>query len=947
MQGRWQYLTVLAALLVMELVGLGLFSKGFFPYKKNIPGFASPTDQPVDIRRIVQKGTAGSVDMAQIEKETETQAAAARYGRLVVMVVDALRNDFVFGNESAMAYTRSLLQTGQAVGFTARAQAPTVTLPRIKALMTGTVPGFLDAVLNIAESDSSASLLHQDNLLWQLKTHGDKRINMFGDDTWLRLFPGLFSRTVGTSSFMVTDTVEVDANVTRNVRPELERDGWGVTVFHYLGLDHIGHLAGPRSALMAPKQREMDAVVEDIHDIIWQQDAQRQELDPAAKPTLFVLMGDHGMNDLGNHGGNSQLETSTVLVFVGQDVVRGAAQDDSSPNALSALLTKEVAQVDLAPTLALLFGVPIPKNNVGVPLRELFAERADAERLHLLQTAATQLFGVVRANDAAVAAVDAFEVAQGRSQYAVARVCTHLAADSGSTLQCLFEVALAAHAQAARRGDGEASDAAEHAYYAFMDQASAHLSQAFSGYNIPSMGAGLVVLGLAVVGFAGLYQGAGAGLIHMKSQRPVVHVTAASLWITYLVAIVSSSLVEEEHQFWYFWVQTLFALRLATGGGVWRTLAQMSVFRAVRAWNQTGQQWIGEPADVRQLLSAPQHVHLLWALAATTAVLVGASAFHRSWHRRVALWPRVWCVLVGYGSFCALAYHVERAHACQSLGVVGSRLCVAACSLAPADVGRMAQTVYLTTLLQIVAGCMAIYKARSDAVTTVYMVAGDALVGIMPLLLLLSRPHNFPLFALFLAMRALFLPPSQDTAAHGLQDTTALHQQHMLLRPPRMLILFSLMHASFFALGNSNSLASLDLSNAYAGVSQYSEAAVGLLLFVANWAAPLWWALATLADVTAQAQASSMSARALARRLAGLAAAAQLWQATVLLAISVVATLMRTHPFMLSVFSPRYLYQIAWFVPFYLICGTLAPILWLSTAVTLTTCMHNLPSALS
>jgi hypothetical protein len=29
-------------------------------------------------------------------------------------------------------------------------------------------------------------------------------------------------------------------------------------------------------------------------------------------------------------------------------------------------------QVDLAPTLALLFGIPIPKNNIGVLLPELF-----------------------------------------------------------------------------------------------------------------------------------------------------------------------------------------------------------------------------------------------------------------------------------------------------------------------------------------------------------------------------------------------------------------------------------------------------------------------------------------------------------------------------------------------------------------------------------------------
>ncbi|KAJ2490041.1 major facilitator super transporter protein, partial [Coemansia sp. RSA 2049] len=223
----WRRLCVLAAVVLVELVGLGFFVKGFFPYKKSIPGFARPQDQPPDIGR------------------TATPDAEPQYDRLVIMLVDALRNDFVFGNNSAMDYTQSLLRDGQAVGFTAKALAPTVTMPRIKALMAGTVPNFLDAVLNIAESDTSSSLKHHDNLLWQLKHHRNKTINMFGDDTWLRLFPDIFTKTDGTSSFFVTDTVEVDNNVTRHVRPELERDDWDVTIFHYLGLDHIGHLAGP------------------------------------------------------------------------------------------------------------------------------------------------------------------------------------------------------------------------------------------------------------------------------------------------------------------------------------------------------------------------------------------------------------------------------------------------------------------------------------------------------------------------------------------------------------------------------------------------------------------------------------------------------------------------------------------------------------------------------
>jgi ethanolaminephosphotransferase len=38
----------------------------------------------------------------------------------------------------------------------------------------------------------------------------------------------------------------VDNNVTRNIAPELENNDWGLMVLHYLGLDHIGHKAGPK-----------------------------------------------------------------------------------------------------------------------------------------------------------------------------------------------------------------------------------------------------------------------------------------------------------------------------------------------------------------------------------------------------------------------------------------------------------------------------------------------------------------------------------------------------------------------------------------------------------------------------------------------------------------------------------------------------------------------------
>lgn len=76
-------------------------------------------------------------------------------------------------------------------------------MPRLKAMTTGSVPSFLDVILNIAESDTSSTLAYQDTWLAQLKVKGG-RLVMYGDDTWLKLFPETFDRTDGTTSFYVS-----------------------------------------------------------------------------------------------------------------------------------------------------------------------------------------------------------------------------------------------------------------------------------------------------------------------------------------------------------------------------------------------------------------------------------------------------------------------------------------------------------------------------------------------------------------------------------------------------------------------------------------------------------------------------------------------------------------------------------------------------------------------
>ena len=59
-------------------------------------------------------------------------------------------------------------------------------------------------ILNFAESDTSSTLATQDTWLAQMKAKGTGKMVMYGDDTWLKLFPETFDRADGTSSFFVS-----------------------------------------------------------------------------------------------------------------------------------------------------------------------------------------------------------------------------------------------------------------------------------------------------------------------------------------------------------------------------------------------------------------------------------------------------------------------------------------------------------------------------------------------------------------------------------------------------------------------------------------------------------------------------------------------------------------------------------------------------------------------
>ena len=121
------------------------------------------------------------------------------------------------------------------------------------------------------------------------------------------------------------------------------------------------------SSHMIPKQKEMDGVVETIYNAMISE--------THLNSTLLVLLGDHGMNEAGNHGGSSAGETSPALTFISPKLQIYA--EKAEPNGRDSPIEAEdfeyyrtVEQSDITPTLAGLFGVPIPLNSLGVFIPE-------------------------------------------------------------------------------------------------------------------------------------------------------------------------------------------------------------------------------------------------------------------------------------------------------------------------------------------------------------------------------------------------------------------------------------------------------------------------------------------------------------------------------------------------------------------------------------------------
>ncbi|KAJ3605725.1 hypothetical protein NHX12_027769 [Muraenolepis orangiensis] len=289
--------------------------------------------------------------------------AEPRFRRTLLLVIDALKIDFARfdpDNKSPRPYENKLpvleetasRRPAHARLYSFRADPPTTTMQRIKGFTTGSLPTFIDLGNNFA----STAIL-EDNIIHQLGNIG-KRLVFMGDDTWENLFPNKFQRSLPFPSFNVKDLHTVDNGILQHLYSTMVGEDWDVLVAHFLGVDHCGHRFGPDHPAMGQKLTQMDGVI-------------RSVMERLQNDTLLVVMGDHGMTDTGDHGGESQKETDAALFLYSPTPLFPGPPSQSEPEV--------VPQTDLVPTLSLLLGAPIPYSNVGQVLLPLFPAEGQTE----------------------------------------------------------------------------------------------------------------------------------------------------------------------------------------------------------------------------------------------------------------------------------------------------------------------------------------------------------------------------------------------------------------------------------------------------------------------------------------------------------------------------------------------------------------------------------------
>ncbi|GMH24143.1 hypothetical protein Nepgr_025986 [Nepenthes gracilis] len=950
---------------LLQMIGFSVFVLGFFPVKPTLVGVSGPESYRSPANRSTEDFNFTGTSSDELRSLFwELSKIPPSYDRLIFMVVDGLPAEFVLGKDGqppsiamldAMPYTQSLLANGMAIGYHAKAAPPTVTMPRLKAMVSGAIGGFLDVAFNF-----HTQALVDDNLLGQFFRIGWKMV-MLGDDTWLKLFPQLFLRHDAVSSFFVKDTVLVDHNVSRHLPSELNQDDWNLLILHYLGVDHVGHIGGRKSVLMVPKLKEMDEVIKMIHrNNVLSYDKDRGQ----SQQTLLVIVSDHGMTDGGNHGGSSQDETDSLALFIGPGF--------KVPQ-YSSYTHKSANQVDITPTLAILFGVPIPLNNVGVVIAEGLDSLTDDQRLRALELNSWQLLKLLAAQLPDLSCLSlASDDHDDDDRWSTISTCDGILKGK---LCCLYSNAAVLHnlwrsKNILRFNSSDLYNQTVWAYYDFLSSASVWLSRRVTDKPVGQLALALLAMFLSCLVVLWLLF-----CLQRESLKETLccidlkydvqrwsfdEIFALMVVLILVISMGSSSMIEEEQYIWHFVMSTfcciLFrkamqsipvGMQSSLGNGLYkRRYSEISSFlalliagRIMRGWHQGGVNWTHFP-DISKWLEHAGHSYIKSIQLLSGILIISLSLFsfsmsrlNRSFIFQVKFTFLISGLLVLHhimkyqdNTFLSSSYNatVMAQVIYAILGVSTFGTVLASPWLTPALIcGEWASS---DTQLSASPSMDAQIRCVLAGTRESSYLSGWAYISCWCLLqLLLQQPINsMPVFLLLV----------QIWASMNYFCNDELHHKQWV----QVSALYFLGMAGHFGLGNTNTLATIDVAGAFIGISSYSTLFSGVLMFSITYASPMLFLLSLVLYISVEGTSflgipDDADLGPLLKMRVAIPCLVPLGINSILLTVYTIVLLqMRNHLFIWSVFSPKYLYVCATTVCIYIglsiVAGTQIYICW-------------------
>lgn len=307
----------------------------------------------------------------------------ASKGKVVMLLVDSLRFDYFVEDETntnplfaANKFTKfnelRAKSPNNTLVIRAKSEAPTLTIERLPCLVTGNIPPKANMLLAFG-----ALPMSEDSILRQLIQSG-RKIYFSGDPLWTEMFPNDFTEANNIRSFDLKDQ-DVDNITTQIIHKKLDENNFDLLLGHMLGVDHMGHSYGIGDPRVAKILNRIDNFIMEI-------------IEKMDDETTLIVLGDHGMTNEGEHGHGSPKELDTAIAAYNKKGFQKFQQTglDSLMKSVKETMTP-TKQVDIAATLSMLLGVPVPFSNMGqiigdlYPVTETKTESACPESNFLIQ----------------------------------------------------------------------------------------------------------------------------------------------------------------------------------------------------------------------------------------------------------------------------------------------------------------------------------------------------------------------------------------------------------------------------------------------------------------------------------------------------------------------------------------------------------------------------------